>query len=138
MARKRRGDDAEGGDVHANGTAVLDPPAPEQQSGESSPTPAVAEKNRPAASFAASSDRTTRLEVAVWARVVKVSDTEEYTQYSLTVSRSWRDKDGNWTGNTFYRVHDVPVLLYLMQQAYNWCVAQRAEVRIATDGDVPF
>ncbi len=122
-----------------DGTAVsvAEPPAPESQNGVSAAQPA-APKNRPAASFAANSDRTTRIEVAVWTRQVKVGEAEEYTQYSLTISRSWRDKDGHWTDNDFYRTHDVPVLLYLIGQAYNWCVAQRTQVRIESAEPLPF
>ena len=125
------------GDGEADGVAVADPPAPGQQSVESAGQPA-APKTRPAASFAANSDRTTRVEVAVWARVVKVGEAEEYTQYSLTLNRSWRDKDGTWTESGFYRAHDVPVLLFLVQEAYHWCVAQRTQIRIESNGDVPF
>ena len=135
MARRKKHDEP-----GENGVAVADPPdtsaapaALPEQAGPEEP-----KKNRPAASFAAMSDRTTRVEVAVWARPVKVGEAEEYTQYSLTVSRSWRDRDGNWTGNAFHRVHDVPVLLYLVQQAYQWCLAQRTRVRVEADGDVPF
>lgn len=103
---------------------------------DAAPRPAV--PNRPAASFAAPSDVGTRVEVAVWSKRVVISDQEEYTRHTLTLSRSWRDKDGNWCGNAAFRAHDVPVLLYLVQQAYNWCVAQRTQVQVESDGDVPF
>jgi hypothetical protein len=119
-------------------TALAEPPAPEVSTGPSAEQPAVQQKKRPAASFAAMSDRTTRLEVAVWARVVTVSPTEEYTQYSLTFTRSWRDNDGKWTVNAFYRVHDVPILQSLVARAYEWCIAQRMDVRIESEGEVPF
>ena len=138
-------------DEHAetNGVATEPPPTdnPPETNGtppENGTTPPTgqtgnpAPPNRPAASFAAQSDRGTRVEVAVWSKVVKVSEQEEYTQYALTLSRSWRDKDGQWHGNASFRIHDIPVLLYLVQQAYNWCVAQRTEVHIESNGDVPF
>jgi hypothetical protein len=123
-----------------NGAAVTDPPTETPATNPSAERPGAqpAATNRPAASFAANSDRTTRVEVAVWAKVIKVSEQEEYTQYALTLSRSWRDKDGQWHGNASFRIHDIPVLLYLVQQAYNWCVAQRTEVHIESNGDVPF
>lgn len=141
MARKRKSDEPEGG------VGIADPPPAESAAAEQPATvpttdepgsQPAAPKNRPAASFAAFSDRTTRVEVACWARQVKVSEAEEYTQYALTVSRSWRDKDGQWTQNASYRAHDVPVLLCLVTQAYQWCVAQRTQVRVETDGEVPF
>jgi hypothetical protein len=142
MARKKKPDEeaADGGPL--NGTAIADPPAPGQHQGARDAPPAgePAAKpppNRPAASFAAHSDRTTRIEVAVWSKLVKVSEQEEYTQYALTLSRSWRDKEGAWQGNARFRIHDLPVLLYLVQQAYHWCVAQRTTVKIG-DEPLPF
>jgi hypothetical protein len=111
----------------ANGT----PAPPDAAAGPACP-------NRPAASFAAPSDRGTRVEVAVWSKRIVITEQEEYTRYNLTLSRSWRDKEGNWFGNASFRLHDVPVLLYLVQQAYNWCVAQRTEVHVESNGDVPF
>lgn len=146
MGRKRnKPDEALENGVPDNGTAVtdlpVDVPALEQRQGvrdapgggpAARPTP----PNRPAASFAAHSDRTTRIEVAVWSKQVKVGE-EEYTQYSLTLSRSWRDREGSWQGNASFRVHDVPVLLYLVGQAYHWCVAQRTSVKIG-DEPLPF
>ena len=134
MSRRKRGEPSMNGSA-----AVLDPPTEvilEKSVEELVPAPA---KTRPVISFAANSDRTTRLEVAVWARTVKVSETEEYTQYSITLARAWRDTEGNWTGNGFYRAHDIPVLLYLVEQAYQWCLQQRTHTRsIETDDDVPF
>ena len=75
--------------------------------------------------------------MAVWARLVKVSEVDEYTQYSLTIQRSWRDKDGKWSVNAFYRAHDIPVLQFLIAQAYSFCVNARTEVRI-NDEPLPF
>jgi hypothetical protein len=135
MAKKKPPPDAGGENGNPmNGAAVAETPATGPPDGK----PPAPVPNRPAASFAAQSDRTTRVEVAVWAKLVKVSEQEEYTQHSLTLSRSWRDKDGNWRGNAAFRTHDIPVLLYLVEQAYNWCVAQRTEVVIESNGDVPF
>lgn len=141
MARRRRADEPEASSVPAPGAAAADPPgaprpAAEQPTGVTVGQPAA--RNRPAARFAAHSDRTTRIEVAVWAKQVRGSDAEEYTQYSLTLSRSWRDKDGQWFGNAAFRVHDLPVLLYLVGQAYHWCLAQRTTVRVESDGAAPF
>jgi hypothetical protein len=114
--------------------AVL--PAPSENGTPEPPREQAPARNRPAASFAAYSDRTTRVEVAVWARQVKVSEQEEYTQYTLTLARAWQ-KDGIWHGNAAFRIHDLPVLLYLLQQAYNWCLAQRTTVRLG-DEPLPF
>ena len=152
MRKRRGGEKPPDPPVDANGVAVLEPerngvavadppsggpPTPAQSNGEA-PAPPAAPRNRPVASFAAMSDRTTRLEVACWARQVKVPDGGEFTQFGLTVGRSWRDKDGVWSDGGSYRVHDVPVLLFLVEQAYHWCLLQRTDVRIASDEPLPF
>lgn len=144
MAKNRKKSDAPDSDQtlpadqQQTGVAVAELPANGRHElpPQSEPT-GEGKKNRPAASFAAHSDRTTCLEVTVWARQVKVSEAEEYTQYALTVSRSWRDKDGKWTPNASYRIHDVPVLLFLIQQAYHFCVNARTEVKIGNE-PLPF
>ncbi|HYH65701.1 MAG TPA: hypothetical protein VD866_13475 [Urbifossiella sp.] len=133
MSRRKRDDTASGG------AAVADPPGEPTPPGEAAePAAPQTAAPRPAANFAAMSDRTTRIEVAVWARQVTAAGGEEYTQHSLTVCRSWRDGEGTWAGNGSYRAHDVPVLLSLVTQAYHWCVTQRTTVRDGTDGDLPF
>jgi hypothetical protein len=139
MVRKRNGDVS----PEANGTAVADPPPTAEQSATPQLQPEAngqdkPEKKRPAASFSAMSDRTTRIELSVWARQVKVSDTEEYTQFWLTFSRSWCETDGVWHANASYRTHDVPVLVFLVQQAYQWCVSQRMLTHIQAGDALPF
>jgi hypothetical protein len=143
MGRKRNDKTATDAPVDAEGNVMVatesngqvdvvtvDPPA-------ETPTKPELPKNRPVASFIAQSDRTTRLEVAAWGRTIKVDD-EEIIQYALTFRRSWRDKEGTWNQNGSYRVHDVPVLLFLVQQAYHWCVLQRTDISIASDEPLPF
>jgi hypothetical protein len=142
MAKKKKPDETAGNGAPTNGTAVADAPAETppaaQPEARDAPTgePAKPSPNRPAAHFAAYSDRTTRVEVAVWAKTVVVSAQEEYTQYALTLSRSWQ-REGVWQGNAAFRAHDVPVLLFLVRQAYDWCLAQRTSVTIG-DEPLPF
>jgi hypothetical protein len=140
-SRKKKSDDPADGPTTAVAETPPEANGPHAQpaaNGQSPPTGNGVHPNRPAASFAAQSDRGTRVEVAVWSKRIVITEQEEYTQYTLTLSRSWRDKDGNWFGNASFRIHDIPVLLYLVQQAYNWCLAQRTEVHVESNGDVPF
>ena len=143
MARKKKEPDVEPTNNGAVPPIAVTEPLPEAPvtqapppNGQPPPT-GDAKKNRPAASFSAYSDRTTKVEVNCWWKLVKVSDQEEYTQYSLTLSRAWRDKEGAWQGNAAFRIHDLPVLLYLLQQAYNWCLSRRTDVKIG-DEPLPF
>ncbi|HEY0558124.1 MAG TPA: hypothetical protein VGG20_27990, partial [Thermoanaerobaculia bacterium] len=83
-------------DPHANGQPVAATTAESSAPGATTLTEPA--KDRPVATFAALSDRTTRIEVAAWARTVQVGD-EEVLQFALSIQRSWRDKDGAWTRN---------------------------------------
>jgi hypothetical protein len=81
MSRKKKSDDAPENGAATNVVAVADPPvetpAPEpQQAPRDGPPGAEPAKppTRPAASFAAYSDRTTRIEVALWSKQVKSGD----------------------------------------------------------------
>jgi hypothetical protein len=138
MGRRRTSERLPDVPVDANGTGVMETGTNGQVSETVSPPPVEPKKNRPAATFAAHSDRTTRLEVAVWARVVKVAEGEEYTQYSLSLTRAWKAEDATWAVSSSYRAHDVPVLLYLVGQAHQWCLAQRTTIRTGGDDDLPF
>jgi hypothetical protein len=90
------------------------------------------EKKKPAASWKCNSDRTTLLEVAVWANEVS-KDGASWTQYAATVRRSYRGQDGRWHDSSSYRQHDIPVLLFLLDKAHAWCLSVRTE-----DSTIPF
>ena len=124
MGRRRKAD---------NGTAVAEPNGVHA---EGQPEPV---KTKPVASFAASTDRTTRVEVAVWARQVKTDD-GEFTQYSFTMKRTWRDQAGSYKESGFYRAHDWAVLTTLLSQAHSFIVWQRttANVPQGTEDELPF
>lgn len=92
------------------------------------------EKRRPVQSFRCFSDGTTCIEVAIWGREVEHTG-GSFTQYSLTISRTWRDPNGTWhdsgkddNGNArlvSFRVHDLPILIHLIQKAHAWQIDQR-------------
>jgi hypothetical protein len=126
MRRRKRAD----AEPHTNGTAVAEPPVIETQ-----PPKPDAPKNRPSASFAANSDKTTRVEVAVWGRTVE-KDGESWIQFSVTVNRSYRKDGGTWEKCNFFRGHDIPIMQSLVARAYEWVLGQRIDVRI--DDSVPF
>jgi len=116
--------------AEANGTPTNTTPPVETQNGQ--------RKNKPVVSYAASSDRWTRLEVALWPNAMTNKETGElYTQLVITIARNWRDAEGNWHQGGSYRVHDIPVLVYLVNQAYSWALSSRTEVKTAEDG-IPF
>lgn len=57
------------------------------------------------------------IEVAVWegTRVVRE---ENIKVFSVKVSRTYKDKDGNWQDTQFIDMRDVPALALALQRAY--------------------
>ncbi len=91
-------------------------------------------KKKPEVSYKCYSDRSTKLEVAVFAFEKEGEGGEMYKQYSLVFSRSYKDANGTWHNNSpGHRVHDMPVLLFLLEKAYKYCLDARTE-----DTSVPF
>jgi hypothetical protein len=91
------------------------------------------EPKRPKMSWAVNSDKSTRIEVAAWVNLMKLDNGEEYEQVTLTVTRSYKTIDNGWQRGGSWRTHDVPILLFLLQQAYTWSVSRRMTVRV--DGE---
>jgi hypothetical protein len=96
---------------------------------------AQAEKKRPVMSFKLFSDQRTSIEAAVWGNPVKY-DNQETIQYSVTITRSYKADDGWHQGGSF-RVHDLPILDYLVRKCHDWCLEQRTTV-LVNGAPVPF
>jgi hypothetical protein len=113
-------------------TAAPQPPAqPAQQPNGSG------EPRRPAISWSLNSDRTTRIELAVWLNNFTGGQGEQYEQASITLTRSYRDDDNHWQRGGSYRTHDLPVLTFLIAKAHAWAMERRTAAKM--DGqEVPF
>lgn len=88
---------------------------------------------KPLASFRLGSDRTTSIEVSVWANTYTSREGEEYEQLSLTFSRSYKDQNGQWVKGGSWRCHDIPCLNHLIAKAYAFCLDRRV-----VDSTIPF
>src|SRR4051812_48597429 len=88
------------------GAEEAPPEEPKQDAGQT-PTPVPSdspptgngqngEKRKPAVSYRLMSDRTTSIEAAVWSNEMQNGDGEKWTQYSVTLSRSYKDQNGQW------------------------------------------
>ena len=95
-------------------------------------------KRRPAFSVKCHSDRTTKIEAAVWPYETTSGDGTVLTRFGIVLSRSYRDQQGVWHNpekdgqgralNSMFSAHDVPVVLYLLEKCHMWCLDQRITV----------
>jgi len=62
----------------------------------------------------------------VWGNEYKDGE-KLYINYSVSVKRSYKDKDGNWADTTSFRVNDIPRVQLVLQQAYSYLVVSHKE-----------
>lgn len=109
-------------------TDVVAPEAPAETPVEQPPEPPRngEAKNRPIASWSVNTDRTTRLECSLWSNLHKTKEGEEYEQITVTLTRSYKTDQG-WVkqDRPSFRVHDLPLVLYLVQKAQNYGYERR-------------
>ncbi len=70
-------------------------------------------------------DKNTSVECAVWANEITLSDQRTFTVYNVTLHGSWRDSDGTWKPLKSFRGSHLHVLIYCLQRASDWILAQR-------------
>ena len=126
MSRKKKENDVETNGTH-EATALAEVPAPPPCNHPDKPQPLV--------SYTLNSDRTTSISLAVWGNTYKNQQGEEYEQLSLTVQRSYKDTQGEWQtqAKPSWRVHDLPVLLFLIDKAHSFAMNRRTD-----DSSIPF
>ncbi len=109
-------------DVNANG---------EQTNGDGQgPTPSNGNGRRPAASWRYPVDRGTNVQVALWPNTIQLASGEEIEVLSLTISRSYKDKNGEWVNartQFSFRVHELPVLQHAIAKAYGYAMDARQQ-----------
>ena len=126
MSRKKKETDVQANGTHEE-TAVMEVPAP--------PPDTHPDKPQPLVSYRLNSDRTTSISLAVWGNTYTNQQGEEYEQVTITAQRSYKDQQGQWQAQvkSSWRVHDLPVLLYLLQKAHSFAMSRRCD-----DSSIPF
>ena len=128
-------------DIHAdgNGTAVAElpetalPPNEVRPEPELQPAPPQDDKRKPLVTFRINSDRATSISLSLWANMMTNSRTgEQFEQLSVTFQRRYLDDQGWHTGGS-WRIHDLPVLVFLIQKAHAFALDRRCE-----DSSIPF
>lgn len=68
------------------------------------------------------------LAVAIWTRKSQVEGSASYF-YDVTLSRTYKDKDGNWQSTHRLGKNDLFKAQRLLARAYDWVVRSEAEAR---------
>ena len=85
----------------------------------------------PVKCFRCSTDRTTFVEAVIWQINVTSGDDATGVEYGITFTRSTKDGEGNWHSDAgSNRIHDLPVVVFLLQKCHAWCLDQRSATPI--------
>ena len=63
--------------------------------------------------------RTGVIEIAIWRKTVESKD-GDFEVYNSSLSKSYKDKDGEWQTTNNYNLNDLPVVAMLTQKAFEW------------------
>jgi hypothetical protein len=75
------------------------------------------EPNRPEKKFRAGSVAAT-----VWANEIASKTGEKVTFKTITLERSYKDKDGKWKNTGSFRINDLPRAALVLNKAYEYLV----------------
>jgi hypothetical protein len=135
MARKKKETTMDTNDAPAalpaeplNGTAVAEPPPPPP----AEPLPAVLAPppggaRRPAASWKYPAAGGVTVEVALWPHTVTLQSGETIEVFNATVSRSYKDAQGQWQKGGSFRVAEIPVLVHALLRAHGFALDAREQ-----------
>ena len=142
MPRKKKGDAVDNGSVLELKPEDRVPENGESQNGQAE-TPAnghaatngtaLPEKRKPLVSWRLMSDRWTSIELAVWSNVFQ-GPNGEFEQLSCTVARTYKVPNGQWCKGGSWRIHDIPIMQFLLAKAHAFALDRRA---ITEDSRVP-
>ncbi len=63
----------------------------------------------------------------VWKNQAKNPTNGEGTYFTISVDRSFKDKDGKWQSNSSFRLSDLPKVSLVTQKAYEYLVFKNPE-----------
>ena len=80
------------------------------------------QKNMPEKKFRAGAISST-----VWLNDGKAKDGQDTVYRTVSIERSYTDKDGNWQNTTSFRSNDLPKATLVLQKAYEYIVLKNSE-----------
>src|SRR5207249_4308259 len=119
MARKKNGGSSHS-EAPPQATETAPPPA-------AVPTPPPPGGNRPAREI-----RLGRIRATMW----RNHHSEQGTWFSVTFSRSYKDKEGQWKNATSYGMDDLLVLAEIARMAFHWIHEERLKPQESKPSEV--
>lgn len=67
------------------------------------------------------------IEVAVWENEITTEDGKTFKKQSVSMQRSYKDKNDEWQKTTNMNANDLPKLISLLQKAYDSIIVNKEE-----------
>ncbi len=65
------------------------------------------------------------IEVALWPHTIKLTDGSEIEVHNATITRSYRDQQGEWKTGGSFRAAEIPVLIHALMRAHGFAMDSR-------------
>jgi hypothetical protein len=109
-------------------TVVIEPPQPLAEPPPSSAvSPQTNGTRRPAASWKYPAAAGVTVEVALWPHTVTLQSGETIEVFNATVTRSYRDQQGQWQRGGSFRIAEIPVLIHALLRAHGFALDAREQ-----------
>ncbi len=86
------------------------------------------DKNTPEKKFRASP-----IAATIWTNEVTTKEGEPHLYRTISLERTYKDKDGVWKTTSSLRVNDLPKAVLVLQKAYEYISLQEKEMSIDED-----
>jgi len=81
---------------------------------------------KPLQSWTVMSDQTTSINLEIWSNMIQ-GPIGTIEQLSCTLTRSYKDGEGNWQKGGSWRINDIPVLMFLLHKAHGYAMDRRLD-----------
>lgn len=112
---------------HQTAVAVIEPPPPPPTEPPPPAQPQVNGTRRPVASWKFPAAGGVTVEVALWPHTLTLQSGETIEVFNATVTRSYKDAQGQWQRGGSFRVAEIPVLVHALLRAHGYALDAREQ-----------
>lgn len=65
------------------------------------------------------------IDCAIWSKQAKNAEGESFTSLSISLSKSYKDKNGEWQRTNYMNTKDLPIAIDLLSKALLYCTKSK-------------
>lgn len=106
-------------------TDEVEAPSEQTQEATKSPGEVNGEKRKPTTSWKFPAAAGVNIEVTLWPHTIKLQNGAEIEVQNATITRSYRDPQGQWKEGGSFRIAEIPVLIHALLKAHGFAMDHR-------------